>query len=205
MRRQVLWFLGGNPRVSPGQMCPTFHRTINRTISNIGVLQKFGVFPGSAKKIFFKHVQHCLMQLKNISKLFHYSQCLVKWCTRLITSPDISSSKLIRFTSYICLFFFFSLPKIKNLSSPVLAKWWTKVLQILNWILIIGLLWMSKNRWHRCDDCALAITDAIAQFGLWKCSMKCSVHLSTLQSNIEKLWLFYFQCSVHLTILQSNI
>ena len=35
-----------------------------------------------------------------------------------------------------------------------------------------------------CDDFALAITDAMAQLGLSKCLIKCSVHLTTLESHI---------------------
>ena len=48
-----------------------------------------------------------------------------------------------------------------------------------------------------CTPCDGAIGHVETGSAVSKCSMKCSMHLTTLRSNIERFWLFHqLQCSV---------
>ena len=103
-----------------------------------------------------KNFRRCLMEFKNSIELFRCSQCSVRCCTRL--------------KSHLA-----TRPKISS-NNPI------------HFI-------STQVYWHsfqcnvvlpRCDYCAVAITDAMAQLGL----SKSLINLTTLQSNIENFWFF---------------
>ena len=104
--------------------------------------------------------------------------------------PQLHYQHVTHFTSYACVLSFFSAPEIENASSPVFPKWSTTVLQIFKLNFDYWIIMDIENWWHLCDDCAVAIIDAMAQLGLLKCSMNVWCIWPPCLVNIEKFWFF---------------